>query len=429
MISVSGLFAVTFSVVLAYVADITTEENRSWAYGMVSATFAASLVSSPAIGAVLGKIYSENFVVALATSIALLDILFILIFVPESLPEKMRFGSSDILPTQNKPNSRVDEDPFSEAVGEEQLINEEFAISSINAPKFNWEKVDPFRVLKKMCQDKFIMLVCIVTFLSYLPEAGQYSCFFIYLRLVMGFSEEDVAMFIALTGILSCLSQTIGLTFFINWFGLKSSIIIGLLLEALQLAIYGFSNAHFFLWTAGCIAGVGSITYPALSSFLSYHVTPEQQGVAQGLITGIRGLCSGLGPAVYGLIFYMFQVDLNVSDAAKNLPVIHLDKPILLSPEVHTALPQLKPDMLVSSNLTWIKTLHSMHERFIPGPPFAFGSLIVILATLVAFFIPKNPHQQVSVSVAQVARFSIHNLLKRFRQSEPSNSFFIGSLF
>lgn len=45
MISISGVFAVTFSVVFAYVADVTTIENRSRAYGMVSATFAASLVS------------------------------------------------------------------------------------------------------------------------------------------------------------------------------------------------------------------------------------------------------------------------------------------------------------------------------------------------------------------------------------------------
>ena len=26
---------------------------------------------------------------------------------------------------------------------------------------------------------------------------------------------------------------------------------------------------------------------------------------------GIRGLCNGLGPAMYGLIFYLFHVDLN----------------------------------------------------------------------------------------------------------------------
>lgn len=38
---------------------------------------------------------------------------------------------------------------------------------------------------------------------------------------------------------------------------------------------------------------------------------PFSTGVAQGIITGIRGLCNGLGPALFGFIFYLFHVDLN----------------------------------------------------------------------------------------------------------------------
>lgn len=34
-------------------------------------------------------------------------------------------------------------------------------------------------------------------------------------------------------------------------------------------------------------------------------------GVVQGMITGIRGLCNGLGPALYGFIFFLFNVELN----------------------------------------------------------------------------------------------------------------------
>lgn len=35
LISLSGLFSVTFSVIFAYVADITEEHERSTAYGLV----------------------------------------------------------------------------------------------------------------------------------------------------------------------------------------------------------------------------------------------------------------------------------------------------------------------------------------------------------------------------------------------------------
>lgn len=35
MISVSGVFSVTFSVIFAYVADVTQEHERTTAYGLV----------------------------------------------------------------------------------------------------------------------------------------------------------------------------------------------------------------------------------------------------------------------------------------------------------------------------------------------------------------------------------------------------------
>lgn len=72
----------------------------------VSATFAASLVTSPAIGAYLSAWYGDNLVVLVATLIALADICFILLAVPESLPDKMRLN------TWGAPISWEQADPF-----------------------------------------------------------------------------------------------------------------------------------------------------------------------------------------------------------------------------------------------------------------------------------------------------------------------------
>ena len=43
MLSISGVFSVTFSVVFAYVADVTTEEDRSQAYGLVHIPYSSYL--------------------------------------------------------------------------------------------------------------------------------------------------------------------------------------------------------------------------------------------------------------------------------------------------------------------------------------------------------------------------------------------------
>ncbi|MPC11123.1 Hippocampus abundant transcript-like protein 1 [Portunus trituberculatus] len=39
------------------------------------------------------------------------------------------------------------------------------------------------KALWKVGKDRNVLLISVSVFLSYLPEAGQYSCFFVYLRL------------------------------------------------------------------------------------------------------------------------------------------------------------------------------------------------------------------------------------------------------
>ncbi|CAB1320226.1 unnamed protein product [Coregonus sp. 'balchen'] len=332
MISVSGIFAVTFSVIFAYVADITEEHERSTAYGLVSATFAASLVTSPAIGAYLSANYGDSLVVLVATIIAVVDIAFVLLVVPESLPDKMR-------------------------------------LTSWGSP-ISWEQADPFASLRRVGKDPTVLLICVTVFLSYLPEAGQYSSFFLYLRQVIEFSPAAIAAFIAMVGILSIIAQTLLLTYFMRTIGNKNTVLLGLGFQLFQLAWYGFGSEPWMMWAAGTVAAMSSITFPAVSALVSRIAAPDQQGCVQGMITGIRGLCNGLGPALYGFIFFLFNVELNELD-----PVTGRNKS---TPQV----PSEKPT--------------------IPGPPFLFGACLVLLALLVAIFIPE--HHSIAVKTCTGTR-------------------------
>ena len=56
--------------------------------------FAAPLVTSPVIGTYISKLYGINVVVALSSSIALLDVVFIPIAVSESLAERVRSSAT-----------------------------------------------------------------------------------------------------------------------------------------------------------------------------------------------------------------------------------------------------------------------------------------------------------------------------------------------
>uniref|UniRef100_A0A673B3U8 Hippocampus abundant transcript-like protein 1 n=1 Tax=Sphaeramia orbicularis TaxID=375764 RepID=A0A673B3U8_9TELE len=345
LISVSGVFAVTFSVVFAYVADITDEHERSTAYGLVSATFAASLVTSPAIGAYLSQKYGDSLVVLVATVIAVADIAFVFLAVPESLPDKT-------------------------------------CLSSWGLP-ISWEQADPFASLRRVGKDTTVLLICVTVFLSYLPEAGQYSSFFLYLKQVIQFSPAAIAAFIAMVGILSILAQTLFLSVLMRTIGNKNTVLLGLVFQLFQLAWYGFGSEPWMMWAAGTVAAMSSITFPAVSALVSHSASPDQQGVVQGMITGIRGLCNGLGPALYGFIFFLFNVELNDME-----PVVDPPK-------------------------------QSTEKSLIPGPPFLFGAFAVLFALIVAVFIPEH-HRLVDVKTCSARKTGSSCTARAQNSSSPA---------
>lgn len=63
----------------------------------------------------------------------------------------------------------------------------------------------------------------------------------------MDFNPEDVATFMAVVGLMSVIAQTFVLNLMLQYMGIKNSIIVGLLLEMLQLFMLGFSSKSWLL--------------------------------------------------------------------------------------------------------------------------------------------------------------------------------------
>lgn len=95
-------------------------------------------------------------------------------------------------------------------------------------------------------------------------------------------------------------------------------------------------------------------------------------------------LGNGLGPAMFGVIFYLFNVDLN--DESKN---------VISNVNFN--------DIKMGVNITdsfhhndFVTNMRHEHQdnnyltQFLPGPPFVLGSLMVVVAILVAIFIKED---------------------------------------
>ncbi|XP_061874630.1 hippocampus abundant transcript-like protein 1 isoform X5 [Colius striatus] len=233
--------------------------------------------------------------------------------------------------------------------------------------------------LNKVRKDSTVLLICLTVLLSYMPEAGQYSSFFLYLQQIIGFGSASIAAFIAMLGVLSVIAQTVFLRILVRSIGNKNTVLLGLGFQVLQLAWYGFGSQSWMMWAAGAIAAMSSVTFPAISTLVSRNAGSDQQGIVQGIITGVRGLCSGLGPVLYGFIFFLFHMELD----------------------------ELPPDQTSGKKAM----LDPSDDRtIIPGPPFLVGACIVLLALLSTFFIPEHSNSISSTPSNNLERRSEEDL-------------------
>jgi multidrug resistance protein len=84
-----GVLAANFAVANAYVADLTTPENRAKSFGLIGAAFGIGYIIGPMVGGLLGSIDIRlPFYVAAGLSAA--NFLYGLLVVPESLPPERR---------------------------------------------------------------------------------------------------------------------------------------------------------------------------------------------------------------------------------------------------------------------------------------------------------------------------------------------------
>lgn len=213
-----------------------------------------------------------------------------------------------------------------------------------------------------------------------------------------------------------------------------------------ELLTHSFSLFYIsrMMWAAGILASLASITYPAISAFVSIHSNPDQQGkcwcrsfashcgswplhalshyflgfpgVVQGMVTGMRGLCNGLGPAMFGVIFYVFHVDLNDEH---NVAAGAINGLGAAAGAAGGGLFE-NPDAKFVRNETLLHggAIGGVHHRIedeysqlMPGPPFVFGALMVICAIAVAAFIPEAPSDNIRrPSGEKKSSYSIHSI-------------------
>ncbi|KAH8378884.1 hypothetical protein KR009_001873, partial [Drosophila setifemur] len=332
---VSGVLGNAYSAAMAYVADVTTAQERSGAYGIMSATYGAGLTLSPILGNFLMDYFGTISAMALATLIGLLNILFIIFIVPESLVQKEE-GAVD----EDEWSLEIDEDHISKEEKDEQLTKldkerENYEILKRQENFYGKENKDPvnkeleflessdpentqnlLKVLTELYKDTSLKSIFWINFLVCWPFAGLEDTVPPYLKLNLGFTYSEVSLLLAMVAFFGLISNLM-LRWLIPILGGKLSVRLGLVLTMTQLLLFGYGRSRWMMWLAGFMASMATTVITVCSTLASVYTSSENQGAVLGIMSGIESLCDGLGPAVFGVLFYLFQGDSKIPPAVR----------------------------------------------------------------------------------------------------------------
>lgn len=246
--------------VMAYVADVTTSEERGRGMGLMGAAMGLGFILGPAIGGVMGSHDMPFFV---AGGLSLLTFLFALVLLPESL--------------QKSPT-------------DEGLEN-----------RHEW--VSPREIFRQTTLKSPLTPLFLVAFFSTFSFSGLEMTFPLFIEDKWNYGEREMGWMFMVMGAIVVPLQGGLLGRLINKFGERRIVLTGLLLNALGMVLlltaYSFVSLTLYL----TIAGIGNqLIRPTNTSWISKQ-TRIGQGAAIGIMDAFLSLGRILGPLLGGWLY------------------------------------------------------------------------------------------------------------------------------
>ncbi len=259
---VAGIFGASITTAQAYIADISTPENRAQNFGMVGAAFGLGFILGPAIGGVFGSMgLRVPFMVA--AGLSLLNFAYGYFILPESLA---------------KENRRPFDRKRANVVGS-------------------------FKNIKRYPGIGRLLLVVTFIYIASHAVQGTWSYYTIE---KFGWNTDWVGYSLAAFGLTVALIQGLLIRVVIPKLGKKNSVFFGLSMFVVGFVCFAFATKGWMMFLfiiPYCFSG---FAMPALNSIISLRVPPNEQGELQGLLAGILSATSIVGPLIMTNLFAYF---------------------------------------------------------------------------------------------------------------------------
>jgi DHA1 family tetracycline resistance protein-like MFS transporter len=274
--AISGIFGASFTSAAAYIADISTEENRAKNFGMIGAAFGIGFVIGPAIGGLLSD-FGSRMPFLVAAIFSMTNFIYGFFVLKESLPAE-------------------------------------------NRRKFEWKRANPFGALQQIKRFEKLKYLFIVSFLAILTSMCVHSTWNFYTMEKFAWTIKDVGISLAVVGVCFGLVQGAFTGPIVGKIGQKNAAQFGILITVFVLIGIGFINQGWMMYAIILPYAFTGLVDPAIRSIVSGQVQSNEQGELQGIFTSLMSLAEIIGPPMYMWFYYNYKNSIPGSNLGLGTP-------------------------------------------------------------------------------------------------------------
>jgi MFS transporter, DHA1 family, tetracycline resistance protein len=263
---IDGITGGNISTAQAYIADVTTPENRAKGMGMIGAAFGMGFIFGPAIGGILSR-WGIHVPFLFAAGLAFSNAILLYFTLPETV-------------THDHPARAA----------------------SAAATRGRWSQL-----LKALKQSRLALILAIY-FLFVVAFSVMTTSFGLFTMYRFGYDAHDTGWLFVFVGVIGAIVQGGLIGRLVKRFGEIPLIIAGALLFAMSLFVIPLTSPHTGLVTlllVGATFAVGnSLATPSLTGLASKSAGRGEQGSVLGVTQSVASLARTVGPLVSSALIY-----------------------------------------------------------------------------------------------------------------------------
>ncbi|CAN6463907.1 unnamed protein product [Victoria cruziana] len=284
---------------LVYVADNTSEEGRATAFGLLSGTSSCAFVCATLASRFLSRVSAFQ----VSTLLGAIALLYMRVLLPEvpivpvpAAPIVAAAGAAATASPEMMAERRTRRCRRLMGTKKENLLGSRSHDHASDLPFRNFPQ---FRdLISPWTSSSCFSQASVIAFLVSLGDSGLHSTLLYYLRAQYQFGKDQFAELMLINGTAGAVSQLFMMPILAAHVGEERLLSVGLLANCVHAFLYALAWTNWVPYIAAFFGLMIVMVHPCIRSIASKQVGPDEQGKAQGCISGICSLANTVSPMV-----------------------------------------------------------------------------------------------------------------------------------